>query len=472
MEDNRKKVVVIGGGITGLAAAFYLQKQTEQPIDVTLIESSNRLGGKIQTVKRDGFIIERGPDSFLERKTSAARLAKEAGVDHLLTNNAAGKAYVLVGEKLHSMPEGAVMGVPTKVAPFATSSLFSLPGKVRASADFILPKSKPIADQSLGHFFRRRLGDEVVENLIEPLLSGIYAGDIDNLSLMATFPNFYHAEQNHRSLVRGMKKLAPTPKHPAPSEKKKGIFLTLTDGLESLVKGIEAKLVPNSVLKNTSVNRIERQPDGRYLLHLSSGQTIEADSIISTVPHTVLPAMLPDYDFFDVFRKMPATTVATVAMAFPASAVKERFDGTGFVVSRNSDYTITACTWTHKKWPHTTPDDKVLLRCYVGRANDEAVVDLPDADIERIVLGDLNRMMDITGKPEFTIISRWHEAMPQYIVGHKERLAAISGYIVNELPGLYMAGSSFNGLGIPDCIDQGEDAVEKVLYYLRTGQPV
>ncbi|OLN23808.1 protoporphyrinogen oxidase [Domibacillus antri] len=472
MEDNRKKVAVIGGGITGLAAAFYLQKQTGQPVDVTLIEASSRLGGKIQTVKKDGFIIERGPDSFLERKTSAARLAKEAGLDHLLTNNATGKSYVLVGEKLHSMPEGSVMGVPTKVSPFVTSGLFSLPGKVRASADFLLPKSKPKADQSLGQFFRRRLGDEVVENLIEPLLSGIYAGDIDNLSLMATFPNFYHAEQKHRSLVRGMKKMTPSSKQPAPREQKKGIFLTLTGGLESLVEGIESKLLPGSVLKNTSVNRIVRQPDGRYFLHLSNGNIMEADSVVSTVPHTILPDMLPDYDFFDVFRNMTATSVATVAMAFPASAVKENFDGTGFVVSRNSDYTITACTWTHKKWPHTTPDGKVLLRCYVGRANDEAVVDLPDAELERIVMNDLNRMMDITGKPDFTIISRWHEAMPQYMVGHKERLAAVSEYMVNELPGLYIAGSSFNGLGIPDCIDQGENAVEKVLYYLRTGQPV
>nr|WP_238942029.1 protoporphyrinogen oxidase [Bacillus sp. REN10] len=469
MEDN-KKVVVIGGGITGLTTAYYLQKQAKEnqlPLDITLIEATPRLGGKIQTVRKDGFVIERGPDSFLERKASAARLAKEVGLENDLVNNSTGQSYVLVNGKLHPMPGGSVMGIPTQIAPFITTGLFSIPGKVRAAADFILPKSDPQNDQSLGHFFRRRLGDEVVENLIEPLLSGIYAGDIDKLSLMSTFPQFYQVEQKYRSLVLGMKKTTPAPPKQAGTAKKKGIFMTVTNGLEALVEAIEQKLNKGSVLKGTRVGAIERKPNGGYVLTLNSGSIIQADSVVVTTPHFTLSAMMPQYRFFDGLKEMPATSVATVAMAFPEAAITKDIDGTGFVVSRNSDYTITACTWTHKKWPHTTPDGKVLLRCYVGRAGDETVVDLSDAEIERIVLEDLNKTMNIKAKPEFTIVSRWKKAMPQYTVGHKQRMNEMYQQVEKELPGLFIAGSSFEGLGLPDCIDQGEAAVRKVLEFIE-----
>ncbi|WP_113928215.1 protoporphyrinogen oxidase [Bacillus sp. P14.5] len=464
---EKQKVVIIGGGITGLTSAYYLQKEAEKtgrPLEIKLIEASHRLGGKIQTVTRDGFIIERGPDSFLERKTSAAKLSKEVGIDHDLVNNSTGKAYVLVNGELHPMPGGSVMGIPTQMAPFVTTGLFSMQGKARAAADFVLPKSNVKGDQSLGQFFRRRLGDEVVENLIEPLLSGIYAGDIDKLSLMSTFPQFHQVEQKHRSLILGMKKTTPAPQ--SKNGKKKGIFLTLTKGLQSLVDAIEERLVPDSVLKGVRVEKIEKQGNNRYSLVLNNGENLDADSVILTTPHTTIPAMFPQYSFFDHLKSTPATSVATVAMAFPEEAIQKDIDGTGFVVSRNSDYTITACTWTHKKWPHTTPAGKVLIRCYVGRAGDEAVVDLSDSQIEKIVLQDLNKIMNITMDPEFTIVSRWKDAMPQYTVGHNERLEAMQSKVRNELPGLFIAGSSFEGLGLPDCIDQGEKAVQNVLTYL------
>ncbi|MGM0846404.1 MAG: protoporphyrinogen oxidase [Bacillota bacterium] len=464
---EKQEVVIIGGGITGLTSAYYLQKEAEKtgrPLQIKLIEASHRLGGKIQTVTRDGFIIERGPDSFLERKTSAARLAKEVGIDNDLVNNSTGKAYVLVNEELHAMPGGSVMGIPTQMAPFVTTGLFSMQGKARAAADFILPKSNVKGDQSLGQFFRRRLGNEVVENLIEPLLSGIYAGDIDNLSLLSTFPQFHQVEQKHRSLILGMKKTTPAPQNK--NGKKKGIFLTLNKGLQSMVDAIEERLLPDSVLKGVKVEKIEKQGDGRYSLLLNNGESLDADSVILTTPHPVIPAMFPQYRFFDHLKSTPATSVATVAMAFPEEAIQKDIDGTGFVVSRNSDYTITACTWTHKKWPHTTPEGKVLIRCYVGRAGDEAVVDLSDSQIEKIVLQDLNKIMNITMDPEFTVVSRWKNAMPQYTVGHKERLEELQTNVQNELPGLFIAGSSFEGLGLPDCIDQGEKSVKNVLDYL------
>ena len=468
MSETKKQVVIIGGGITGLATAYYLQKQVREqqlPIEVKLVEASARLGGKMQTYVKDGYVIERGPDSLIERKPSAARLAKEVGMADKLLNNATGKSYILVKNRLHSMPGGSIMGIPTEIGPFVTTGLFSVAGKMRAAADFILPRSTPVSDQSLGQFFRRRLGDEVVENLIEPLLSGIYAGDLDNMSLMSTFPQFYEAEQKYRSLVIGMKKMAP-PRSKAPkTNKKKGAFLAFREGLQSFIDAIEARLEPGSVVKGYRVDKINKKETG-YDITLNDGEILYADSIVMAVPHQTVHAILPEYEFFNDFENVPSTSVATVSLGFPKDAVKKDIDGTGFVVSRNGDYTITACTWLHKKWPHSTPEGKVLLRCYVGRPGDETVVDLSDDEIVKIVLDDLSKTMNISMEPELAIISRWKHAMPQYTVGHKERIERATKGLLEELPGVFMAGSSFNGLGVPDCIDQGEEAVAKVLKFL------
>ncbi|MGX6442333.1 protoporphyrinogen oxidase [Neobacillus sp. K501] len=470
MAEEKQKVAIVGGGIAGLTAAFYLQKIIKEKnlaIDIKLIEASHRLGGKMQTVVRDGFTIERGPDSFLARKTSMIRLAKEVGMDGELVPNSTGKSYVLVNEKLYSMPGGSIMGIPTEIGPFITTGLFSIPGKVRAAADFILPKSPGGKDQSLGGFFRRRLGDEVVENLIEPLLSGIYAGDIDQMSLMSTFPQFYQVEQKYRSLILGMKRTAPAqPKKTEKKDEKKGGFLTFKTGLQSFAEAIEANLDRQSILKGHRVDKIVRK-DKQYELYLNNDETLLADSLVVATPHKITAAMFSDCDFFEPLKSVPSTSVATVALAFPEEAIKTDINGTGFVVSRNSDYSITACTWTHKKWEHSTPKGKALLRCYVGRAGDETIVDLSDDQIINIVLDDLNKTMDITMKPDFAVVSRWKESMPQYTVGHKQRLDTIREHIQTELPGVFIAGASYGGVGVPDCIDQGEAAVKDVLEYFK-----
>jgi oxygen-dependent protoporphyrinogen oxidase len=468
VSDEKRTVVIIGGGITGITAAYYLQKTIKEqqlPIECKLVEATHRLGGKIQTVVRDGFVIERGPDSFLARKLSASRLIHEVGLQNEIVHNATGKSYILVNGKLYPIPGGAVMGIPTKIRPFVTTGLFSPLGKLRAAFDFVLPPTKTEGDLSLGQFFRRRLGDEVVENLIEPLLSGIYAGDIDQLSLMATFPQFFHIEQKHGSLVLGAKRTTPKSER----QSRKGAFQTLKTGLQSLVDEVEKRLKPGSVVKGIRVEKVEVQRTN-YRLRLSNGEIWTADSVIVTTPHQTVPAMFSDYAFFEPFKAVPATSVATVALAFPESAIEQDIDGTGFVVSRRSDYTITACTWTHKKWPHSAPKGKALLRCYVGRPGDEAIVEQSDDEIVNIVMDDLNKIMRITGRPEFSIVSRWKEAMPQYTVGHKERIEAIKKNMAEQLPGVFLAGCSYEGLGLPDCIDQGEEAVKKVLDYLQANK--
>ncbi|MGE8205148.1 protoporphyrinogen oxidase [Heyndrickxia sp. NPDC080065] len=467
MEGEKQKVVIVGGGITGLTAAYYLQEEIKKknlPIEYKLIEASRRLGGKIQTIHKDGFLIERGPESFQANKKSILKLAEKVGMQNLLVHNASMTSFVVANEKLYSIPNDVSVGIPRQISPFIATGLFSLAGKMRAAADFLLPRSNESRDQSLGKFFRRRFGNEVVENLIEPLLSEIYAGDIDQISLMSTFPQFFEVEKKYRSLLIGMKK---TFSHE--DENGSNGFLTFKNGLESFVESIEKELEADSVMKGIRVQSIVKHPEKNvYHISLNDGEKLQADSVIVALPHYLLPDLFSNDHLFAPFRNFPTTSVATIVMAFPENAIKHDINGTRFVVSRNSDYTINACTWTHKKWPHSTPYGKVLLRCFVGRAGDETVVDLSDAEIEQVVLDDLKKVMDITEKPLFTIVSRWKHAMPQYTVGHLDRMADFYENVRKELPGMFITGSSFNGISIPDCIEQGESVVNQILQYLKT----
>ncbi|MGM7700179.1 protoporphyrinogen oxidase [Pseudalkalibacillus sp. Hm43] len=461
-----KQIVVIGGGITGLSAAFSLQNEIEKQnisAKVTLLEATERLGGKIETIHRDGFVIERGPDSYLERKHAMTDLIKRVGLDHDLVNNHTGQAYILYGKKLHPMPEGAVMGIPTKMSPFVSSSLFSLKGKARASLDLVLPKSNVQGDQSVGAFFKRRLGTEVVENMIEPLLSGIYAGNIDRISLQSTFPQFETIESKHRSLILGMKR---TRKPSKKSGSSKGVFLTLKQGLSSLVSELEQQLDERiEIRKNSSVTSIIKEGEG-YSIKLEDNASIEGDHIIVTTPGRRAAQYFSD-EIRELIGEVPATSVATIAMAFPKSAITNELDGTGFVVSKKSPYTITACTWTNQKWPHTTPEGYVLLRCYVGREHDQSIVDESDDTILSKVLDDLSDIMDVQATPEFYYVTRWKKAMPQYLVGHQENKEKVKALLDRDYPGVRLAGASFDGIGLPDCIVSGEKAAENVIQSLK-----
>ncbi|SFE26853.1 protoporphyrinogen oxidase [Alteribacillus iranensis] len=462
------RVAIIGGGITGLSAAYYLQKEilaNQLDVEYQLFEGSPHLGGKIQTHYYKDFVIEKGPDSFLARKTSAYKLVKEVGLEEELVTNRTGQAYVLSKEELHPIPMGAVMGIPTKLGPFLTTNLFSPAAKVRASADLILPKSKADGDQSLGRFFRRRLGSEVVDNLIDPLLSGIYAGDIDRLSLQSTFPQFQEVEKSHRSLILGMKGTRP----PTAQGKQTGGFLTLRRGLQSLVDAIENHLDEDAVQKDCTLQKITRKSD-QYELEFQDGSKRYFDKIIITTPPHITASLLGDEEIQDHLRSIPSTSVATVAMAFDESQLTMDFDGTGFVVSKKGDYTITACTWTHRKWEHSTPEGKALLRCYVGKPGGEEIVNKPDEYIVDVVLKDLNRVMSVHGQPEHFKVTRWHQAMPQYEIHHKKHLESLRERLENVFPGVILSGAAFEGVGLPDCITQGEEAAHKSLTTIKNLQ--
>lgn len=464
MAEQTHKVVVVGGGITGLSAAYYLQRQAIEQgleIEITLIEAAHRLGGNIQTLQKDGYVIERGPDSFISRKNSIQQLAKELGIDNLLIQSAPGKTHVAVENQLYSIPVGTVMGVPTNFGSFLASGISSWFGKARAMGDFVLPVSPSLEDQPLGKFLRRRFGNELVENLIEPLFSGVFAGDIDRLSLKATFPELIETEQQHRSLMRGLRKNRISD-YRAFNTEEAGMFQTFEGGLETLVNTLEKELGDCTILKGVKVEKLE-QRNGQAKLGLNNGSTIAADGVIFALPHIKLLPIFEPLGLMKELKEMPSTSIATVSIAFPEGAVVPVKECMGFVVARNSDFTVTACSAVHLKWPGLVPPGKNVYRSFIGRVGDEAVVDLSDQEIVKAVLEDLHKLLDIQADPELTVVSRMKEAMPQYTVGHGERVALAKKELHEALPMVQIAGGSFEGFGLPACVDQGKAAADQLI---------
>ncbi|MEK4043701.1 protoporphyrinogen oxidase [Paenibacillus sp. FSL H8-0048] len=469
MTASPRKVVIIGGGLSGLSAAFYIRKfyreAGTQP-EITLIEKDKVLGGKIETLHRDGFVIEKGPDSFLARKTAMVDLARELELDHELvsTNPNAKKTYILQRGKLHPMPAGLVLGIPTELKPFLKSGLVSFGGKMRAMMDFVLPPRRSAEDESLGDLIERRLGTEVLENMTEPLLAGIYAGDMRKISLQATFPQFGEVERQYGSLIRGM----TTGRKPVETHTgtKKSAFLTFRQGLQSLVHALIHELQDVRQLTGSGAKSIRvlggagSSGASRYEVELESGELLEADDIYVTVQNFAAAELLRPHVDVSALDAVNYVSVANVVLAFTRQDIVTEYDGSGFLVPRKEGRNITACTWTSTKWLHTSPDDKVLLRCYVGRSGDEQNVELPNDALAELVRKDLKEIMGITAAPLFTEITRLRSSMPQYPVGHPGRIAGLRSELAQKLPGVYAFGAGYDGIGMPDCIKQAKLTAE------------
>ncbi|AXI08738.1 protoporphyrinogen oxidase [Oceanobacillus zhaokaii] len=462
-----KRIVIIGGGITGLSAAYKLQKEIEQrglAIELKLIEASERLGGKIKTQKHAGYTIEQGPDSLLSRKPAVVKLVEELELQDEIIRNSTGKSYIILDNQFHRLPQGTYMGIPKNEKSLLSSTLISEEGKKRALEDLTIPRSNTEKDKSLGLFLRHRFGDELVDKQLSPLLAGIHSADIDKMSLLATYPNLLQLEQEYGSIMKGLQETIPKQKE-VKDKKNEGIFFSFREGLETLVHTLAAKLAKGTVILNKAIQTIEKNDEG-YQLIVSGGERYEADAIVVATPHFTVSEMFKGYDFLQSLDEIPTTSTANVVMTFDKSSIRNEIDGTGFQVPAVENYTITACTWTDKKWPTTTPKEKVMLRCYVGRASEQSVINLSDEEITDIVLSDLKKIMGIEAKPEFTVITRWHNGRAQYNVGHLERIANVRNQLEQALPGVYLSGSSYNGMGIPDCISQGEQAANEVLEFL------
>jgi len=473
-------IVIVGGGIAGLSAAYYASKRSPDA-QITLLESDDRWGGKITTDRvtfdHGQFIIEGGPDTFLATKPWGIALCQELGLSDRLhgTNPHKKNTYVLNRNHLLPLPDGLAMMIPTNIEAILKTRLVSWFSKVRMGLDFLLPAKPVNGDESLGSFVSRRLGREAYENLIEPLMSGIYAGDGDVLSLASTFPYLRDLELKYGSLARGalemrkksmgMQSLPPLNQRQESSDSIPGsrsAFLTPTTGLAEIVEALVAYLKENNVdLRLNSGVVLISQPDTWHLT-LDTGDTLQADSIILATPAFISGALLASFDpsLASNLRSIPYASTATVSLAYRQSDLPRDLDGYGYVIPRRERRRALACTWTSTKFPHRAPEGYALIRVFIGRAGQG----IPWNENELLALAkeELNLTLGITADPLLYRVFMWDKAMPQYNLGHPEILKHIDTAL-EQYSGLALAGNAYRGIGIPDCIHSGELAVERIL---------
>ena len=478
VSQQTKQVVIVGGGISGLAAAYYFMNKLEDadvPVKIMVIEKNSRWGGKILTERIDWdngtFVIEGGPDTFLATKPWAVELCRDLGIaDRLLgTNPNQHATYVLHQGALLPLPDGLAMMIPADIPSILQSRLLTWRDKLRMGMDFILPPKTGNEDESLGAFIRRRLGNAAYENLIEPLLSGIYAGDGDQLSLAATFPYLRNLEIKYGSLARGAREMRrSSPGKDKPKQSSRSAFLTPRTGLLEIITALIANLEKRGVelRLQTNVVKIDRYHNG-FELNLSNGKNIYTDYLILATPayqtgellRTIEPALAQS------LSRIPYVSTATVSLAYPKDSLPHPLNGYGYVIPKKEHRQALACTWTSTKFPHRAPEGYRLLRVFIGRAGQEFTRD--EAELLALAKQEISQTLGINQAPIVERVFIWHHAMPQYNLGHREIITQVER-VLKDIPNLALAGNAYYGIGIPDCIHSAILAVDKIgTQYLR-----
>ena len=544
-------VTIVGGGLTGLTAAYYLG-HAKPDWTITLYEQAPRFGGKIQTQRVDDFVVELGPDSYLGRKTEMTDLVYDLGLGDTLVSNETGQAFVYDKGSIHPIPGGSIMGIPTEMMPFVKATLISWPGKLRAGLDYF---KKPYqldknGDVSIGHFFQYHLGQEMMDKLIEPLLAGIYGGDIYKISLLSTFPHFIQVEQKYGNMVKGMMaakmghskagvtkaakgavaegdvpragKGTMTDRQFESHEVKftksqvdmasrkgtaaqSGMFRQLTGGLESVITAIVEAMPSNVHLYTGTLVSNIRYVEGMYAIdvensgndacgcqsHSKSIRTASinaenrveasdsttdsaievlldkapamADHVIITTPPATYTQWFKDDAGFDFLRSMEQSSCAIAIMAFDKATFDGDLKGSGLLITRNTDTPLTACTILNQKWPQTTPDDKIVLRVFIGKPGNDVVEHLNDEELSELAIKEIQRIMSFSTQPEWVRINRLIHCMPQYNVGHRAGITAVREHVTKHYPNLHLIGTPFDGIGIPDGVKQAKELVQSIV---------
>ena len=560
-------VTIVGGGLTGLTAAYYLGR-AKPDWTITLYEQAPRFGGKIQTQRVDDFVVELGPDSYLGRKTEMTDLVYDLGLGDTLVSNETGQAFVYDKGSIHPIPGGSIMGIPTEMMPFVKATLISWSGKLRAGLDYF---KKPYqldknGDVSIGHFFQYHLGQEMMDKLIEPLLAGIYGGDIYKISLLSTFPHFIQVEQKYGNMVKGMmaakmghSKAGVTKaakgavaegdvpragkgtmtdrqfeSHEAKSTKaqadmasrkgtaaQSGMFRQLTGGLESVITAIVEAMPSNVHLHTGTLVSNIRYVEGMYAIDVvksgndacgceanasanfnsnfksnsnsiktdpinadnrveTSNSTTDlatdsatevlldkapamADHVIISTPPATYNQWFKDDEGFDFLRSMEQSSCAIAIMAFDKATFDGDLKGSGLLITRNTDTPLTACTILNQKWPQTTPDDKIVLRVFIGKPGNDVVEHLNDKELSELAVKEIQRIMSFSAKPEWVRINRLIHCMPQYNVGHRAGIKAVREHVAENYPNLHLIGTPFDGIGIPDGVKQAKELVQAIV---------
>ncbi|HEX4783154.1 MAG TPA: protoporphyrinogen oxidase [Candidatus Sulfotelmatobacter sp.] len=462
-----KRIAIIGGGISGLAAAYALEefRRSGSDLGYVLYEASARLGGVLRTEQIDGCLVEAGPDSFITEKPWATDLCRALGLgDQLIgSNDADRKTYILTNGRLVEMPDGLMFMVPTKILPTGFSPLFSWKAKLRMTKELFHPPRAVDHDESVAAFVERHYGAEVVDRLADPLLSGVYGGEAASLSVRAVLPRFAEMERTHGSLGRAMlaarKKMAKGPCKPAPP-----LFTSLKNGMQYMAESIVTRLTPSALVTNTSVQALQLD-GGMEGWIVSAGMLSDHfDRVIVALPAPAAaqtlrlagPALSAE------LGAIQYSSSITVGLGYGHDVRESLPPGFGFLVPRSEGKKLLAATFVHNKFPHRAPEDRALLRCFFAAKNAEDVWALADEQIVKIVRDELQQILGLRAEPLFTRVYKWKSAMAQYGVGHLERLDRIES-LRKQLPGLALAGNAYRGIGVPDCVRSGRDAAKQVV---------
>ena len=471
------RIAIIGGGISGLSAAFTLEEkrqsgaQSDTKIEYVLFESAPRLGGVMVTDRADGCLIEAGPDSFLTEKPWAADLCRKIGLgDQLIgSNDADRKTYIVVHkngrDKLVVMPDGLMFMVPTKIMPTVLSPLFSWGTKMRMAAEWFHPPHKADADETVAQMVERHYGSEMVDLLADPLLSGVYGGEATELSVRAVLPRFADMESKHGSLGRAMlrsRKEARRKMGAAATAPAKPLFTSLKNGMQQMVDALVARLDPAALKTSSPVQSVIRQNNGWTV---SAGyQTDHFDAVIIATPTHAAAAVLQaaDENLSRDLGEIRYSSSVTVTLGYDEKVRQSLPPGFGFLVPRSAGRRMLAATFVHNKFPHRAPENRAIVRCFLGGARDEQILLSTEDEILRIVRKELGEIIALEAEPLFARVYKWKSAMAQYSVGHLERLQRIEA-LRQKLPGLALAGNGYSGIGVPDCVRSGEVAAGKIL---------
>jgi oxygen-dependent protoporphyrinogen oxidase len=458
-----KRIAIVGGGISGLAAAFALEerRRSGEALEYALYEASPRFGGVLATEEVEGCLVEAGPDSFLTEKPWAADLCRRLGIEDQLigSNDSDRKTYILLKGKLTPLPDGLMFMVPTRLAPALLSTLFSPATKFRMVREWRFSPHGYRNDESVASFVERHYGTEMVERLVDPLLSGIYGGEASQLSVRAVLPRFVEMEVKYGSLARGMLEGL---KNKKPVQSAPPIFTSLKGGMQQLAEALVAGIPGDFLRGGTRVQAVQKQERGWVV---SAGYASDQfDAVIVATPATAAVPLLEITcaALASELNAIPYSSSMTVALGFDKHVRASLPAGFGFLVPRSESKRMLAATFVHHKSPHHAPQDKVLIRCFLGGIRDEQVLQLSDGEVLGIARQELRQILGLSAEPLFTRVYRWKGAMAQYAVGHLERLQRIDG-LLKQWPGLALAGNAYRGIGVPDCVRSGEVAVQQVL---------
>ncbi|PFE01105.1 protoporphyrinogen oxidase [Bacillus cereus] len=461
-----KTVVVIGGGITGLSTMYYLEKLKKDyniDLELILVEKNEYLGGKIHSVKEKDFIIEAGADSIVARNENVLPFVKELHLEEELVYNETGISYIYSNDMLHPIPADTVFGIPMSVESLFSSTLVSTKGKIIALKDFITKNKGFTKDTSLAVFLESFLGKELVEKQISPVLSGVYSGKLNELTMASTLPYLLDYKNTYGSIMKGFE--VNKKQFQAAGNKK---FLSFKKGLSTIINRLEEKLTGTDIRKGVTTTNVKRVDDG-YEVSFLNQETIKADYVVLAAPHDVAQTVLSSNELDDDFNKLKNSSLISIYLGFEIPDEQLPADGTGFIVSENSDLHCDACTWTSRKWKHTSDKQKLLVRMFYKSSNPayEKMKQKSKEELVQVALSDIEKSLGIQGKPQTVEVTGWKDLMPNYHLEHNHAVQSLNKKLSAAFPNMYLAGASYYGVGIGACIGNGKKTAEKIMNALN-----